>query len=69
MRTRIYCNIAQGDQPVRIQFFKDGQPIEANRVQGLTVQEVDPFSLSLAIGNLSSAHNGNYRQVVRHWNR
>ena len=62
MRTRVNCNVAQGDQPVRIQFFKDEKPIEGkNRDDGIIIQEVDSFSLSLAIANLSSSHNGNYR--------
>ncbi len=64
MRTRIYCNVAQGDQPVNIMFLKDGKPIRGNHedgMDGISVQEVDRFSLSLAIENLSSIHNGNYR--------
>ena len=67
MRTRIYCNVAQGDQPVTIMFRKDNKPIKGNDddgshgMDGISVQEVDRFSLSLAIENLSSIHNGNYR--------
>ncbi|CAG2104883.1 unnamed protein product, partial [Medioppia subpectinata] len=64
MRTRIYCNVAEGDSPVAIKFFKDQQQIDVNRNDGITVQEVDPFSLSLAIANLSAIHNGNYSCIA-----
>ncbi|XP_054160426.1 cell adhesion molecule DSCAM-like [Oppia nitens] len=65
MRTRIYCNVAQGDQPVSIKFYKDEQLLSTGaRDDGITVQEVDPYSLSLAIANLSAIHNGNYSCVA-----
>lgn len=64
MRTRIYCNIAQGDQPIKIKFLKDKKPIEENDYVGLSVQEVDEFSISFAIVNLSEQHNGNYTCVA-----
>jgi len=64
MRTRIYCNVAQGDPPVSIQFLKDDKQISSDRDTGITVQEVNPFSLSLAIANLSAVHNGNYRYEI-----
>ncbi|CAG2161662.1 unnamed protein product [Oppiella nova] len=64
MRTRIYCNVAQGDPPVSIQFLKDDKQISSDRDTGITVQEVDPFSLSLAIANLSAIHNGNYSCIA-----
>ena len=70
MRTRIYCNVAQGDQPVQLRWFKDGQAIEAASpfavsVPGVRTRLIDEFSLALVIENLASAsHNGNYSCVA-----
>ena len=66
MRTRIYCNVAQGDQPVMLKWFKDGLPIQAASpfsvsLPGIRTRLIDEFSLALVIENLSSSsHNGNY---------
>lgn len=67
MRTRVTCNVAQGDQPVEISWFKDGKNISGDdyRVKGLTVNRSDQFSLTIIIENLSSYHNGNYTCVAR----
>lgn len=63
MRTRIYCNVAQGDQPLEIKWKKDGKLIESSN-QIASVRTIDQFSVALVIENLSDAHNGNYTCVV-----
>ena len=63
MRTRIYCNVAQGDQPLEIKWKKDGKLIElSNKIA--SVRTIDQFSVALVIENLSEAHNGNYTCLV-----
>ncbi|XP_028968106.1 Down syndrome cell adhesion molecule-like protein Dscam2 [Galendromus occidentalis] len=58
MRTRVYCNIARGDQPISIKWLKNGQPL--NSGAQLQVRTLDTFSLALVIDSLNPAHNGNY---------
>ncbi|RWS31821.1 Down syndrome cell adhesion molecule-like protein Dscam2, partial [Leptotrombidium deliense] len=64
MRTRVSCNVAQGDQPVQIIWFKDGKNITSTALRGLTVNKADQFSVAIIIENLSSYHNGNYTCVA-----
>ena len=58
MRTRVYCNIARGDQPITIKWLKNGQPLKSGAQ--LQVRTLDTFSLALVIDSLNPAHNGNY---------
>ncbi|XP_022240839.1 Down syndrome cell adhesion molecule-like protein Dscam2 [Limulus polyphemus] len=58
MRTRVYCNIAQGDQPITIYWTKDGYPISTDL--GISVRVIDNFSVALVINKLEPTHNGNY---------
>ncbi|KAI1301475.1 Down syndrome cell adhesion molecule-like protein Dscam2 [Halotydeus destructor] len=63
MRTRVYCNMAQGDVPVKLSWAKDGCPLSDHvhyNMAGLHVRQIDEFSLALVIENLSTHHNGNY---------
>ncbi|XP_054926804.1 cell adhesion molecule Dscam1-like isoform X1 [Dermacentor andersoni] len=62
MRTRVYCNIAHGDPPVRITWLRDGQPIKSG--PGQEVRVLDPFSVALAIDSLSPSHDGSYTCVA-----
>ncbi|XP_076322350.1 cell adhesion molecule Dscam1-like isoform X2 [Tachypleus tridentatus] len=62
MRTRVYCSIAQGDQPITISWLKDGLPIPHDL--GISVRAVDSFSVALAIDKLEPVHNGNYTCVA-----
>ena len=57
MRTRVYCNVAQGDLPLQIKWSKDGQSIESSN-QIANVRTIDQFSVALVIENLSAIHNG-----------
>lgn len=59
MRTRIYCNVAQGDQPLDIKWLKDNKLIESSN-QIAKIRTIDQFSVALVIENLSALHNGNY---------
>ena len=64
MRTRIYCNVAQGDPPLEIKWKKDGKLIEPlNPIA--SIRTIDQFSVALVIENLSDLHTGNYTCVVR----
>lgn len=60
MRTRVYCNVAQGDPPVQLAWAKDGVLIQGNSLAEVYVRQIDEFSLALVIENLSAHHNGNY---------
>ncbi|XP_037518237.1 Down syndrome cell adhesion molecule-like protein Dscam2 [Rhipicephalus sanguineus] len=62
MRTRVYCNIARGDPPVRITWLRDGQPIKSG--PDIEVRVLDPFSVALAIDSLSPSHDGSYTCVA-----
>ncbi|XP_064472105.1 cell adhesion molecule Dscam1-like isoform X2 [Ornithodoros turicata] len=62
MRTRIYCNIARGDPPVSIAWFRDGHPVRGSA--DLQVRVLDAFSVALVIESLSPRHNGNYTCVA-----
>ncbi|XP_075749282.1 cell adhesion molecule Dscam1-like [Rhipicephalus microplus] len=62
MRTRVYCNIARGDPPVRITWLRDGQPIKSGR--DIEVRVLDPFSVALVIDSLSPSHDGSYTCVA-----
>lgn len=70
MRTRVLCNVAQGDQPVQLKWLKDGTAIENTlsftpSVPGIKSRLIDEFSLALIIENLSSvSHNGNYSCIA-----
>ena len=59
MRTRVYCTINQGDQPLDIKWLKNGKLIESSN-QFASVRAIDQFSVALVIENLSALHNGNY---------
>lgn len=61
MRTRIYCNVAQGDPPLTITWLKDGRPLLMDQlVAGLQVREIDQYSKSLLMDQLNPQFNGNY---------
>ncbi|KAL1445475.1 hypothetical protein MTO96_006672 [Rhipicephalus appendiculatus] len=62
MRTRVYCNIARGDPPVRITWLRDGRPIKSG--PDIEVRVLDPFSVALAIDSLSPSHDGSYTCVA-----
>nr|XP_037279893.1 LOW QUALITY PROTEIN: Down syndrome cell adhesion molecule-like protein Dscam2 [Rhipicephalus microplus] len=62
MRTRVYCNIARGDPPVRITWLRDGQPVKSS--PDIEVRVLDPFSVALAIDSLSPSHDGSYTCVA-----
>ncbi|XP_022661612.1 Down syndrome cell adhesion molecule-like protein Dscam2 isoform X3 [Varroa destructor] len=58
MRTRVYCNIARGDQPLTIRWLKNNLPLQSGAQ--LQVRSLDAFSVALVIDALNPAHNGNY---------
>jgi len=68
MRTRVYCNVAQGDVPIQLKWAKDGRIIAADSsaqdLAGISLRQVDQFSLALIIENLAVHHNGNYSCVA-----
>lgn len=63
MRTRIYCNVAQGDLPLSIKWLKDNIPIESSN-EIASIRAIDQFSVALVIENLNASHNGNYTCTV-----
>ena len=62
MRTRIYCNVAQGDLPLTITWLKDGKPLNQlnDPLAKVSIREMDQFSKALLMEQLSPVNNGNY---------
>lgn len=60
MRTRVYCNVAQGDPPLTISWFKNDQLLTNQLMLGLQVQDIDQYSKSLLMDQLTPEFNGNY---------
>ncbi|KAG1652280.1 Down syndrome cell adhesion molecule-like protein Dscam2 [Nymphon striatum] len=54
---RITCTLSDGDKPVKLEWIKDGNPVDLHL--GITVKEHDFISL-LTIQHVHSIHDGNY---------
>ncbi|KAK3920463.1 Down syndrome cell adhesion molecule-like protein Dscam2 [Frankliniella fusca] len=52
-RASLTCSVVSGDPPLRLQWLKDGLPLD-------TVHRVDEYNSILLIENLSREHNGSY---------
>lgn len=63
LRTRLLCGVSQGDLPMQISWYKDGQPLV--HLPAVTLKELDTFSSVLTFSNLSAVHKG-YYQCVAH---
>uniref|UniRef100_T1IV47 Down syndrome cell adhesion molecule-like protein Dscam2 n=1 Tax=Strigamia maritima TaxID=126957 RepID=T1IV47_STRMM len=57
-RARIQCVVREGDTPLQINWFKDGQPLTTG--QDISIFNIDEFSSILMISSISPRHNGNY---------
>ncbi|OQR70151.1 Down syndrome cell adhesion molecule protein Dscam2-like, partial [Tropilaelaps mercedesae] len=65
MRAMASCNIIDGDQPMRVSWWRNGQPLRDGQDQG-NVQLSNPseYSSFLTINNVTRAYTGNYTCVA-----
>ncbi|XP_071035293.1 cell adhesion molecule Dscam1-like [Parasteatoda tepidariorum] len=65
-RFSVLCTITEGDQPIRIQWIKDGQQSFQPSTTSDDVRSVavSPFSSSLVFESLAPEHRGNYTCVA-----
>jgi hypothetical protein len=64
MGVRQTCFVVQGDPPLLVSWFKDGESLE-NSDESIRVTRIDPVTSMLAIGELTAAHAGNYSCVAK----
>ncbi|GAB6024302.1 hypothetical protein CHUAL_008994 [Chamberlinius hualienensis] len=60
VRAGVQCLIIEGDQPVTINWLKDGQPITDPSQLEITTRMIDDLTKSLIINSLRPFHTGNY---------
>ncbi|KAF2355841.1 Fibronectin type III, partial [Trinorchestia longiramus] len=61
MRTRVVCGVYQGDQPLKLAWLRDGQPLRmSGQGRSTQVKDIDSFSSVLTLGPLSLDHVGRY---------
>lgn len=58
MRSLISCLVIEGDPPIRIEFYKDGQLLVSD--DNIKIDKSNDFSSTLLIANLTHNHSGNY---------
>ena len=58
MRTQAACFVQEGDQPIRLKWEKDGQPLEP--LSDIRINQMDPFTSMLILEKVSAEHTGNY---------
>ena len=63
MRVQLFCAVIEGDLPITIEWLKDGKPIPP--FLQVTTNNLDKYSSSLIIAQVSSQHGGNYTCVAR----
>ena len=57
------CFVSEGDPPMLVSWFRDGQPVESSETTRIT--RIDEVTSLLAISDLSSHHAGNYSCVAK----
>ena len=65
MGVRQTCFVVQGDPPLLVSWFKDGDSLENTADDSVRVTRIDPVTSMLAISELSAAHAGNYTCVAK----
>ncbi|XP_067138815.1 cell adhesion molecule Dscam1-like isoform X2 [Centruroides vittatus] len=61
-RSSVSCTVGSGDLPIKIRWFKDGQPIPDHK--GIRVNEVADYSSTLLFESLGLDHRGNYTCIA-----
>ncbi|GAB6022583.1 Down syndrome cell adhesion molecule-like protein 1 [Chamberlinius hualienensis] len=64
MRVQVMCAVRQGDLPINIRWFKNGQPLLSSSHTGVTIRIFDGYTSSLSIQSVTPGHNGNYTCVA-----
>ena len=57
------CFVSQGDPPMLVSWFRDGEPVESS--ESLRITRIDEVTSLLAISDLSSHQAGNYSCVAK----
>ena len=57
------CFVSEGDPPMLVSWFRDGQPVESSETTRIT--RIDEVTSLLAISNLTANHAGNYSCVAK----
>ena len=57
------CFVIEGDPPLLVSWFRDGQDLEND--ESVRVTRIDALTSMLAISDLTSAHSGNYTCVAK----
>ena len=57
------CFVIEGDPPLLVSWFRDGQDLEND--ESVRVTRIDALTSLLAISDLTSAHSGNYTCVAK----
>ena len=57
------CFVSEGDPPLLVSWFRDGQDLEAD--PSVRVTRIDQLTSMLAISDLRSRHSGNYTCVAK----
>ena len=57
------CFVSDGDPPMLVSWFRDGQPIESS--ESVRINRIDEVTSLLAISDLTSKHAGNYSCVAK----
>ncbi|GAB6033412.1 Down syndrome cell adhesion molecule-like protein 1 [Chamberlinius hualienensis] len=58
IRVQLFCAVTDGDQPVTIEWLKDGHQVPS--MLQVTTTNLDKYASSLIIAQLTSQHSGNY---------
>ena len=57
------CFVIEGDPPLLVSWFRDGQDLETD--SSVRVTRIDALTSMLAISDLRSGHSGNYTCVAK----
>lgn len=57
------CFVIEGDPPLLVSWFRDGQDLESD--ESVRVTRIDSLTSMLAISDLTSRHSGNYTCVAK----
>ena len=58
-RVSVLCSVTDGEEPVVVTWWKDGQALQPSQESGVDITEIDHDSI-LRIGRLEGRHMGNY---------
>ncbi|XP_064651143.1 cell adhesion molecule DSCAM-like isoform X4 [Lineus longissimus] len=61
-RVRVSCYVSRGDAPMTITWVKDGEEIPPDL--GVLIQNQDPYTSTLSIGDSNPHHDGNYTCIA-----